>query len=355
MPDLPRVSTADLMASLQISSGNFSPDRLSVYGIFRNEKYFVEAFLDHHRALGVEQFVILDDGSDDGTTEYLSAESDCVVLSSEFAYGQQIVLSEAGADVAMRAGQRMKTAIPRKFFANRWALYLDADEFFFLPPGIPSLRELTARLDMRGDRCVSASLVDFYPDRIDTKGRQAPSTIADLLGEAGYFDATPVVTLLGEQEGKTVAKIEASGASARLFRKYGIGDRNWLLSRLPLPLRKLLRRTIAKAAVMKTPLVRWDTAMEMVGSHHTNLAPSSDTLLTIAHFKFTSDLARRSQAAMIWRSYAKGSQKYEYYEALLDAVARRDGTLLGPDSKRFVGTTDFIGAGLMKVPRDLSP
>jgi hypothetical protein len=347
-----RVTFDELADSLTIVSGTLSFDRFSAYGIFRNEMFFAPAFLAHHRSLGVEQFLILDDGSDDGTREFLASQPDCVVLASSFSFGQRVLATGVGEGRPARAGTLLKTVIPRKYLSDRWALYLDADEFLFLPPQVPTVQAMAAYLEARGARCVVASLVDFYPANLrQWRSGNAPLTLHDLLADTGYFDAEPVIALTGEST--QGARRVGDGASVRLFKQHGIADRHSLLDRLPRPLRQLFRIRYPGAAIKKQPLIHWGKDMELVGSHHTTAQAPADVMLTLAHFKFTSNLSRRAVEALEWKSYSRNSLKYDHYMQVLDKVAASGGSLLGPTSKHFAGINDLIEAGVMIVPPDL--
>ena len=42
----------------------------------RNERLRLPAFLNHYRSLGVDEFLVIDNDSSDGSTEYLAAQAD---------------------------------------------------------------------------------------------------------------------------------------------------------------------------------------------------------------------------------------------------------------------------------------
>lgn len=335
---------ADVADSLSILGGNLAADRPTVFGIFRNEMYFVVAFLAHYRSLGAEQFLILDDSSDDGTREYLLAQPDCVVLQSSLAFGQIVIVRDAN-NLKERAGTLLKSAIPRKYLAGQWALYADADEFAFLPPGAPSLRALFSYLDGRGARSAVASLVDFYP--LDASGYDKSPTatgLADLLMETPYFDATQLFVV---PAGKQPERI-GFGASMRLFDKFRVKEVD--LRGQPGDQPKF--RT-PPAAYLKTPVLKWDDDVRLEGSHYANILPPPDIVLTLAHFKFGADIVRRTASAMQLKSHSNKSRKYFHYKTLIERLRETKGDFLGPTSKRFRGVEDFIDAKLMVVPADL--
>src|SRR5688500_9282519 len=77
---------------LSVKHGTVKNHEVNLYAIVRNEMFFLPAFFDHYRGLGVEQFIILDDKSDDGTSEFLLSQTDCVVLTTGAAFGEQVTV-----------------------------------------------------------------------------------------------------------------------------------------------------------------------------------------------------------------------------------------------------------------------
>ena len=58
---------------LTVFALNCTVPRVAIAAIFRNEHPYVLEWIAHHRALGVAQFYIADNVSDDGTSELLQA------------------------------------------------------------------------------------------------------------------------------------------------------------------------------------------------------------------------------------------------------------------------------------------
>ena len=56
--------------------------------VVRNEKLRLPSTLRHHRSLGVRRFFALDNGSTDGTLDYLCGEPDVHVFSTSSSYAE---------------------------------------------------------------------------------------------------------------------------------------------------------------------------------------------------------------------------------------------------------------------------
>jgi glycosyltransferase involved in cell wall biosynthesis len=336
---------ASLRDRLAVAHGHPVPGRPTVYSIMRNERFFLEAFFDHYRTLGVGQFLVLDDGSTDGSLDYLRSQRDCVVLGSDLRYGQEIrVRMPDGRVRAERAGVLFKRVIGETFCSGDYGLYADADEFLVLPPAVPDLPTLYARLRERGIDAVVASLVEFYPESAgDLRGTPQPHSFADLLALYPYFDAVPLVRF---RPGLAPKRINVS-ASRRLFARYGITRPAAPLRGMPRWTARLRRRLPGKSATMKTPIVRWREGVWISDTHRSNVRPSSEVLVAFAHFKFNHRLAQKTEEALRLRSYAGKSEKYELYAELMIRMRADDARLMGPDSVRYAGPADFARSGLV--------
>lgn len=339
-----QLSRAEFEDSLSVIGGQLSERKITVYGIFRNEMSFVQAFLQHYRSLGAEQFLILDDSSDDGTREHLLSQPDCVVLQSSLAFRQRVIVVDAG-NTQERAGTLLKSAIPKRYLPGRWAVYADADEFLFLPPGVGTLQPLVSYLERRNARSVVASLVDFYPLDLSGYNLARPATsLAELLEDTPYFDATPLLIVPPGEQPKRIG----IGASMRLFEKFGIREIERPRSPTGAP-----RPATPRAAWLKTPLLKWDDDVRLDGSHYANILPPADIVLTLAHFKFGPDIVRRTATAIELKSHSNNSRKYVHYDTLIRRMQETGQDFTGPASTRFRNSEDFIGAGLMVVPEAL--
>jgi hypothetical protein len=345
-----KLSEQELRDSLRVESGALRDARITLYAIVRDEMFFLPAFFDHYRRLGVEQFLVLDDGSTDGTRAFLESQTNCVVLSSELSFGDRIaVVGEAGERTG-RAGQFLKEAIPRRFLMERYAVYVDADEFLILPSGVPGLSALVECLSERGIESVAASLVDFFPSSREGLDRKLePRSFADLVDAYPCFDGLPLLSIAPGRQPRRANPT----ASRRLFLRFGIKEPPPALAFLPDALVARLPFQLPHCPWMKTPLVRWSERVRLTDSHRVSFPPPHDRVLAIAHFKFTCDLARRAEAAMERRAHARGSRKYFQYHRLLRKLREAgDGVdLAGPDTRYFRAPISLEAAGLVVWPR----
>ncbi len=67
-------------------TAQIAPGDILAFSTIRNEMARLPHFLDHYRALGVGQFLIVDNASDDGTADYLAAQPDVSLWTAPDSY-----------------------------------------------------------------------------------------------------------------------------------------------------------------------------------------------------------------------------------------------------------------------------
>jgi hypothetical protein len=320
----------------------------TLFAVMRNEMYFLPAFLAHYRGLGVQQFIIVDDASDDGTTQYLAAQPDCCAGISVHRYGARVsITGPRHGGLSGRAGPLLKRIVPDHYLSGQYVLCADADEFLLLPDALPRLPDVVACLERHRWKSVAASLVDFYPAALSDLAHAAPpADVAQLFRDYGYFDATAFMAL---EPGRQPQRVGPT-ASERLFRASGIRQVPKALEFLPPALTRLLPLPPPKAAWFKTPIVKFDGETWLDGAHEANVPPPAAFMLAMAHFKFNGATYHKIQSALQLRSHARGSQKYAHYEDMLQVMQQRGLGFLGPPSRAYASPEQLLAAGLMKLP-----
>lgn len=341
------ISAADLARSVRFNR----PVRNmpgTLFAVMRNEMYFLPAFLEHYRRLGVRQFVIVDDASDDGTTAYLAAQPDCCSGMTHIRFGERVRITDPGhGGLSGRSGPILKRVVPEHELAGQYVLIVDADEFLLLPEACPTLDSLVALLDSRGWTSAAASLIDFYPETLTGLADEtSPATPEELFSRFGHFDAVPFVTLsAGQRPRKT-----GTTASERLFRRCGLREVPPALSFLPRGLAAVLPFRAPIAAWFKTPIIKYDGANFMVASHDGNLPPPTEILLAMAHFKFNGDTWRKIRSAIALRSHARKGKKYENYEEMLQIMQQRGIGFADACSQRYRAPEQLMALGMAWFP-----
>src|SRR5688572_12712106 len=114
-----------------------APGEIRGFACVKNEATRLPFMLDYHREIGVDRFFIIDNGSDDGTTEFLGEQRDCHTFHCDGNFFAENV-----------EPPRWTNALRNVFGTDHWCLSLDADEMFLYPEcERVSLREFCDYLD----------------------------------------------------------------------------------------------------------------------------------------------------------------------------------------------------------------
>jgi hypothetical protein len=125
-------------------------DQAAVIVLGQNTAFYLPRLVAHHRALGIEHFVLLDNGSTDGSVE-CAADLGMLVASCDLGFR----------DFQME----MRYAATTAFCRGGWRLVVDSDELFDYPGSARrALPEMLAWLNARGQTAVVAQMLDLVPE-----------------------------------------------------------------------------------------------------------------------------------------------------------------------------------------------
>ncbi len=119
--------------------------------LVRDGAYYLDAFFDYYRALGVTHFAFMDNGSTDDTLKRLTHEEGVVVDQARLPLAQY---------------EDLLRAYPAQTYGqNRWCLYVDMDEQFdFEGRETYGMSALLRYLEGRGDTALMAQMLEMFPD-----------------------------------------------------------------------------------------------------------------------------------------------------------------------------------------------
>lgn len=281
-------------------------DAMVLISVMRNEAGILGDFLAHWRGLGVDRFVILDNGSDDGTAERLAGEPDVdlhLVRRRFYPPMKQGWINRAIAD----------------YGHGRWYACADADEHLaFDGSGTRSLRDLAALAEARGIRRVRGMLVDMYA---------AGPVLGPVPRRGTLAEAFPLFDGGGYEETLCKQRISRHGG----------------------PRKRRLARPGTSPELTKYPLFHIRDGEVFDNPHHLYPYPenfASPCLAGILHYKFHEGLAAKIGDALERGQYFDGSAEYRHYAAVLAADPGLG--LASPGSRRYRGSRDLVAAGLIE-------
>lgn len=251
-----------------------SPGALLLFVTLVNAIDYLSWFLDHYRALGVDHFFIIDNGSTDGTLERLCEEADVSVFSNRESFARSAF------------GVLWVNHLMQRFGVGHWCFHVDSDEAFVFSDhgGRRSLRDLLSYCDGRGFCSVPAIEVDMYPQHLDAAAGTDP------FKSSCYFD-TDYVTVRSELPPYVMIQ---GGIRQRL--------------------------TGLALSMQKSPLVRMTPDVRYIECNHsTTHLPVADVSGALLHYKFVGDIKRRIEGAISRAEHFAGAISY-----------RRLGSAIGP-------------------------
>ena len=296
--------------------GPVAPGAILAVAVTRNEMAHLPAFLDHHRGLGIDRFLVVDNASDDGSAEYLAAQPDVALWSCADSYR------------AARFGLDWTNALLMRHGHGHWCLTVDADEHLIYPDhDRRDLHALTAHLDARGIGGMGAVMLDLMPT--GPLGTEDAPPDAPLTDRLPWFDPGPW-------------RIRRIAPRDNLWVQGGTRDRVFFADdpdRAP--------------TVNKLPLMRWGWRQVYVNSTHSLLPPRLNRLYdgpgtgalsgALLHAKFAADIIDRTRAELGRRQHFADPARYDaYHRAILDGPVLR-----GPGSLRFAGWRQLVALGAM--------
>jgi hypothetical protein len=262
------------------------PGAILLMSTVRNERVRLPYFLQYYRNLGVDHFLIVENGSDDGTREYLQSQDDVSLWSTTASYKDA------------RFGVDWLTALQRRHAQDHWCLTVDPDEFLVYPfCETRPLRALTDWLDDSQVRALSAMILDMYPEGPVTSATYVEGE--DPFATAQWFDSGNYVISHNPKYRNLWIQ---GGPRARL-----------MFSQNPK----------TAPALNKIPLVKWQKGYVYVSSTHMILPRGVNLVYAdqggekvsgcLLHAKFMDSLAIKANEESIRAQHHADGREYQAY------------------------------------------
>lgn len=282
----------------------------------RNEAIRLPFFMAHYRALGVSHFLFVDNGSDDGTADYLAAQPDASVWTTKSSYK----LSRFGMD--------WLTWLQIRHAHGHWCLTVDADEILIYPyHDTRPLPALTAWLDAGQVRSFGALMLDMYPKGLLQAQTYEPG--ADPFDALCWFDSGNYT-------------IQKQSVMQRLWIQGGVRARLFFAD-----------RPDRAPTLSKVPLVKWERRFAYVSSAHTLLPRDLNRVYDDAGGEFISGVLLHSKfLPVVVAKSAEEKQRQEHFANSTLYDTYYDSLMQSPDlwcerSSRYLGWRQLEAMGLM--------
>lgn len=255
---------------------------IAVVAVMRNEMFLAPHFLRHYRSLGVERFLIADNGSDDGTLEYLAEQPDVTLFSVDTDYRHAAY------------GVAWQQAMLAEFRLGKWSLVADADELLVWQRNqSQSLTALLASPAFDGAEAARLFMIDMYPGG---PLERADFASGDPFAEAGFADRVP---LLEDSPARGPFSDQPTWTSALRHR--------------------LIPGVRAELFVaQKIALLRYHPFMRLsAGLHYVGGVRLARRELILGHFKYNAEFRRKAEVEAARGQHWDNAEEYRKYLALL--------------------------------------
>ena len=267
-------------------TADIKPSDILVFSTFRNENSRLPHFLEYYRKLGANQFIMVDNDSDDGGREYLAQQPDVSLWTTKGSYKRA------------RFGVDWLNWLQWQHGHQHWCLVVDPDELLVYPfCDTRPLRALTDWLDASSIKSFGAMLLDMYPK--------------------GPIDATPYER--GTDPLSIACWFDSGNYSVTKNPRFG----NLWIQGGPRTRKFFPEKPERAPALNKIPLVKWDRNYTYVSSTHM-LLPRGLNLVydewggekasgILLHTKFLSTFTEKAKEELGRRQHYAGSSEYKAY------------------------------------------
>lgn len=157
----------------ELKRHEFRGDGPVVICLVKDEIYRMKEFFRHYRELGAAGFVLIDNGSTDGTLEYLMEQEDAEILYNTIQFN------------SIRKTAWINKAVSY-IGIHRWYVVVDSDEFLAYPEMEEyRLPEYVDRLKKKGITSIKTLMLEMYPDGSFFDTRRRPENFME---EYVYYD-----------------------------------------------------------------------------------------------------------------------------------------------------------------------
>jgi len=275
----------------------------------------MEYFYEYYKKLGVDHFIIIDNGSSDGLVDWARRYPDITLFYTEGSYKKS------------RFGMLWCNDLLRRFGTGHWCVTVDPDEFLVYPKSeTRDLKALTQHLDDEKRPCMHAVMLDAYSDRSLEETTLGPGD--NPFEICPYFDRDGYIQTEGWGGGIWIR------GGPRLRTQFS--DAPW-----------------EAPALNKIPLIKWrwyyhynmsmhDARPFFLNKPH---APGRVSITgALFHFKMVSSLAEKAQEELTRGEHYAGSREYIRYAESRGEKVHAEGI-----SVRYENSRQLVDLGLMSA------
>lgn len=263
----------------RVKFGSHLEDEVAVVVVARDERERLEGFFHHYEGLGCRNFWFIDNGSTDGTKEFLLARDDVTLFETDANYSDH------------RKGLRWSRAICDRYLDGKWIITVDVDELLVWPRStMMSIFDLLEYFEENRFEAIFTLMYDFFPPRENWSNFSA---------KTDFLDVAPCV-------------ITSNFTSARARHFPFIQVRGGIRA-------EILESGAKPPIVQKLPIIKWRAGRYYLKSTHyvSESLRVADITGGLLHFKFSASSSQK------FRDEVERGQRWQggvQYAAYADAV-----------------------------------
>lgn len=291
-----------------------SGDEIRLFSRIRSEHLRLPWLLDFYRSQGVDRFFFVDNGSDDGSRDYLLSRPDTHLFLTTDSYA------------VYGGGMRWLNHLLNRYGSGGWCLTVDVDEVLAYPHAEQvGLKALTRHLEASGAQAMFGFMLDMYADAsLHEVGYRAGDNPLDV---CPFFDREGYIV---RDQPDFPFRMVVGGLVSRFFYD-GKQDGVYL---------------------HKVPLVRWEEGLNYTSSTHTLFPlPLAEETGVLLHLKYMADFIDRAKIEAQRKQYWRGAKRYTVFNRRFETDAAID--FRCPLTERFRSTAQLTALGLMRSSPEL--
>jgi len=326
--------------------------KILMFAVLRNERLRLEAWIDHYRKMGIRHFFIVDNGSTDGSYEFLVKQPDVVIERTQESFQ------------SAHYGVRWLNEFREIAGEDHWIQFADADELIVYEgwPARP-IGELVDRAQARGCDAIYGFMLDMYPE--GPIGSCPSEDIENLFSIAPCFDSdyefkflpkkpwertrNRVISVIGGPRVRLLSSMERE-SSISWFDLFIRGQIDRVLPFVPANLVPTVVGALPKSmpALTKVPLTKGGSSLKYINNHQVSDAKFYEQNVVLCHFKFLNDFFHRAKDEAVRGEHYRRGAEYILYDNLcrtagLSLDCRYAGT------RRFKSSEQLVRLGLIRV------
>ena len=302
------------LSLIQNNLNNVKSKDIILFSVMKNEAHRLSYFIDYYRKLGVNHFILVDNGSTDHFNDIVSDQKDITTFYTTSSYKDS------------NFGMYWANYLLLRYGRGHWCMTCDPDEFLVYPHMEDrDLRDLSEYLDSIDVKSFFTVMMDMYSDKAVEDSCYIEGT--DPIETCPYFDATGYSKTYDYNFKNLYIQ---GGVRRRVF----YADEP---SKAP--------------ALNKVPFIKWESHYAYVSSMHMAIprklnqaVAKSKTSGALLHYKFIAQLSDKVKEEQAAQQHWDNSSEYQKYGAAIESK-----TMLYEQSvsKKFVNWHTLAQLGLI--------